>query len=57
MGIQWRIQYRLCYELALQYRPTVCSQNIDKQIVNIADENFRITAFSVGMTILNQRII
>ena len=37
---------------------TVCSQNINKQIVNIADENLiRITAFSVGITILNQRII
>ena len=34
---------------------TVCSQNINKQNVNIADET--LTAFSVGITILNQRII
>ena len=31
------------------------SQNINKQIVNIADKN--LTDFSVGITILNQRII
>ena len=36
---------------------TVCSQNINKQIVNIADESLRTTAFSVGITKLNQRII
>ena len=36
---------------------TVCSQNINKQNVNIADEILTITAFSVGCTILNQRII
>ena len=34
---------------------TVCSQNINKQNVNIADET--LTAFSVGITTLNQRII
>ena len=33
----------------------ICSQNINKQNVNIADET--LTAFSVGITILNQRII
>ena len=34
------------------------SQNINKQNVNIADETLiQITAFSVGITILNQRII
>ena len=36
---------------------TVCYQNINKQKVNIADETLQITAFSVGTTILNQRII
>ena len=36
---------------------TVCSQNKNKQIVNIADENLTDYAFSVGITILNQRII
>ena len=37
---------------------TVCSQNINKQNVNIADETLTdYTAFSVGITILNQRII
>ena len=34
---------------------TVCSQNINKQNANIADET--LTDFSVGITILNQRII
>ena len=34
---------------------TVCSQNINKQNVNKADET--LTAFSIGITILNQRII
>ena len=36
---------------------TVCSQNINKQFVNKADENLTDYAFSVGITILNQRII
>ena len=36
---------------------TVCSQNINKQNVNIAEKLLQITAFSVGITILNQRII
>ena len=36
---------------------TLCSQNKNKQIVNIADENLTDYAFSVGITILNQRII
>ena len=37
---------------------TGCSQNINKQNVNIADETLTdYTAFSVGITILNQRII
>ena len=31
--------------------------NINKQIVNIADENLTDYSFSVGITILNQRII
>ena len=35
----------------------ICSQNINKQYVNIADETLTVTAFSVGITILNQRII
>jgi len=34
---------------------TVCSQNINKQNVNIAEET--LTVFSVGITILNQRIL
>ena len=38
---------------------TLCSQNINKQNVNIADETFTDYSFqfSVGITILNQRII
>ena len=37
---------------------TVYSQNIKKQNVNIADETLTdYTAFSVGITILNQKII
>ena len=36
---------------------TVCSQNINKQNVNIAAKLLQITAFSVGITLLNQRII
>ena len=35
---------------------TVCSQNINKLNVNMPDEILQITAFSVGITILNQRI-
>ena len=36
---------------------TVCSQNINKQYVNIADKTLTFTTFSVGITIQNQRII
>ena len=36
---------------------TVCSQNINKQNVNIADELLQNTAFSVGITLINLRII
>ena len=36
---------------------TVCSQNINKQNVNIADKTFSDYSFLVGITILNQRII
>ena len=37
---------------------TVCTHNINKQNVNIADETLTaITAFSIDITILNQRII
>ena len=36
---------------------SACSQNINKQIVNIADAKLLKNAFSVGITILNQRII
>ena len=32
-------------------------QSKHKQNVNIADETLQITAFSVGITIINQRII
>ena len=35
---------------------TVCSKNLNKQNGNLADET-QITAFSVGITLLNQRII
>ena len=36
---------------------TVCSQNINKQNVNIADETLLDhTFFMVGITVLNQRI-
>ena len=34
----------------------VCSQN-NRQIVNIADATLTITDFSVGITLVNQRII
>ena len=37
---------------------TVCSQNINKQNVNLADETHTDYSFlAVGITILNQRII
>jgi len=36
---------------------TVCSRNINKQIVNIAAKILQNTAFSEGITILNQSII
>ena len=36
---------------------TVCSQNMNKQNVNIAEETLQITTFSVGITELNQRIV
>ena len=36
---------------------TVCSQNINKQIVNKQTKILWITAVSVGITLLNQRII
>ena len=38
-----------------QTSTTVCGQNINKQSVNIADET--LSALSVGITILNQRMI
>ena len=44
-----------CNLLVLQSCTTVCSQNKNKQNVNIADKT--LTDFSVGITILNQRII
>ena len=43
-----------CNFLVLLSTP-VCSQNISKQNVKIADET--ITAFSVGITVLNQGTI
>ena len=46
-----------CNYLVLLSTP-LCSQNINKQIVNIADENLTdYSFFSVGITILNLRII
>ena len=36
---------------------TVRSQNINKQNVNVAYEFLQTTAFSVGIAILNQKII
>ena len=47
----------VCCNFLVLLSTTVCSQNINKQNVNIADETLKITAFSVGITILNQRII
>ena len=45
-----------CNFLVLQ--PYACSQNINKQIVNIADQNLTDYSFlGVGITIPNQRII
>ena len=49
-------QVCLCTVVFLFYKVQPCSQNINKQNVNIADET-QITTFSVGITILNQRII
>ena len=45
------------YNFLVLLSTPVCSQNINKQNVNIADENLTDYAFSVGITILNQRII
>jgi len=45
------------YSVCILEFSTVCSQNINKLNVNISDETFiKITAFSVGITILNQII-
>ena len=46
-----------CNFLAFTKYNLMCSQNINKQIVNIADEHVTDYSFSVGITILNQRII
>ena len=57
---QWRRTSLLCFvycNFLVLLSTTVCSQNTNKHIVNIADKNLTITAFSVGITILNQRII
>ena len=43
------------YNFLVLLSTPVCSQNINKQNVNIADET--LSAFSVGITILNQRNI
>ena len=40
-----------CKFLVLLRSTTVCSENTNKQIVNIADKNLTITAFSVGITV------
>ena len=58
---QWRTDkftlFVYCNFLVL-LSTTVYSQNIKKQNVNIADETLTdYTAFSVGITILNQKII
>ena len=47
--------YSVCILQFSLLNTTVCSQNINKQNVNIADET--LTAFWVGITIPNQRII
>ena len=53
---QWkRTVYSVCI-LLFSYCTTACSQNINKQNEKVADELLQITAFSVGITILNQRI-
>ena len=48
---QWRRTSLLCLYTAY------CSQYINKQNGKIADETLKITAISLGITILNQRII
>ena len=53
---QWRkFTLFVYYNFLVLLSTPVCSQNINKQNVNIADET--LSAFSVGITILNQRII
>ena len=57
---QWRRTSLLCLYTEIFFfllSTTVCSQKINKQNVNIADETLTDSAFSVGITILNQRII
>ena len=58
---QWRLASLLCLyncNFLVLLSTTVCSQNINKQIVIIADENLTDYSFlSIGITILNQRII
>ena len=57
---QWRRTSLLCLYtvIFLFYLSTiVCSQDINKQISNIADEILTGYSFLVGITILNQKII
>ena len=59
---QWRLKTDkftlfVYFSFLVLLSTTVCSQNKNKQIVNIVDENLTDYAFSVGITILNQRII
>ena len=50
--------YSVYFNFLVLLSTTVYSQNIKKQNVNIADETLTdYTAFSVGITILNQKII
>ena len=50
---------RILYFCFILLSTTVCSQNINKHIVNKSDviKYYGLHAFSVGITILNQRII
>jgi len=59
---QWRLKTDkftlfVYFSFLVLLSTTVCSQNKNKQIVNIVDENLTDYAFLVDITILNQRII
>ena len=54
---QWRRTLFVYCNFLVLLSTTLCSQNINKQNVKIADETLTNYSFSVGITIQNQRII